>query len=74
MCAELCTGQEDKGACMGAWGGGTWQPCGTAMRGEGTHGKHESLWGGCSINAGDTYGRHVSVGVSAPLCVQRAVP
>lgn len=34
----------------------------------------ESLWGGCSTNAGDTYGRHVSVGAFAPFCVQRAVP
>lgn len=47
---------------------------GQSVRGEGTHGKHESLWGGCSTNAGDTYGRHVSVEVSTPFCVQRAVP
>lgn len=55
---------------LGGLRGGMWQPCGAAVRGEGTHGKHESLWGGCSTNAGDTYGRHVSVGVSAPLCVE----
>lgn len=43
------------------------------VRGERGHGEHESLWGGCSAGAGDTHGWHMSAGVSAPFCVQRAV-
>lgn len=33
-----------------------------------------SMRGGCSTGGGNTHGWHVSAGVSAPFCMQKAVP
>lgn len=87
VCTELCRsghgvgGQGDGslrvpgGLGVHSAGEGVRGSCAEAAcaRREGGHGEHESLWGGCSAGAGDTLGWHMSAGVSAPFCVQRAV-
>lgn len=86
VCAELCGsghragGQGGPCGCWGAWGckaprRGAWRLCrGSLCKERGGMGSVRAHGEDAAQGSGHTHGWHVPAGVSAPFCVQRAVP